>query len=192
MQEKLYFAEKPLSLGLANLDHSGYLRNRTAVIVTGQLRSGNISFTSKNVSANTQFLGPDDPPTVILTQLALLLKPISEEGGVDVFMFVESSDQDKDYIWDGDPLTFRPKEGDTTACGPYADNILFQNTGNRFFCMVENEDKLMTKYLSQFSKWKRYIYHNIEGSAEVALRQYYSMYRANLACKQYSIANNVS
>jgi hypothetical protein len=57
MGTRLYYAEKPMSPNLKQMDHSGYVRNRTAVIITGQLRSGNVSFTSKNVSANDQMFG---------------------------------------------------------------------------------------------------------------------------------------
>ena len=181
-----------LSPDLASRDQTGHIRNRTAVMITGQLRSGNISFSSGRLHRNAALamFGSADPPTVILTQIEWFLKPLAERGGLDVFMFVDAHPDDLNYAWDGDPTTFRPRPGDTTACRPYSDHPLFHTTGSRFFCLVEPETQLMNGFVRNFSTWHHYTY-NSERLNEQALRQYYSMYRANLAAKQFAVANNI-
>jgi hypothetical protein len=183
-----------MSKNLSLYDHSGYIRKRTAIIITGQLRSGNISFSSGLLANHTiNNFGPDDPPTPILTQLVYIMKPLSEMGGIDVFMYVEASTEDSSYVWDGRPETFRAKANDTTACRPYSEHELFKRTGNRLLCFVGNEQRLMNLFLDKYSMWQRYLYNSKDGiKNEQALRQYYSMYRANQACKQFAVAHNVT
>ena len=196
LQCHLYYCEYwmafHLSPDLASRDQTGHIRNRTAVMITGQLRSGNVSFSSGLIQDDfqSQNFGADDPPTVILTQIEWFLKPLAEHGGLDVFMFVDAHPEDANYEWNGNPATFRPRPGDTTACRPYSDHPLFHTTGSKFFCMVEAETQLMNGFIRNFSSWQRYAFHG-ERMYEQALRQYYDMYRANLAAKQYAVANNI-
>jgi hypothetical protein len=184
-----------LSPDLDKLDRSGHTRNRTAILLTGQLRSGNISFFSGNLNPTfglTNMFGAADPPTAVQTQLEWLMKPLTEWGGVDVFMYVEAHPEDNNYVWDGNPATFKPRIGDTTVCEVYSYHPIFHNgTGNRFFCLVEEEVALVNTFIANFSTWTRYSYGQIPGMVEQAVRQYYGMYRANLACKQFAAANNV-
>jgi hypothetical protein len=182
-----------LSPDLDKLDQTGHARNRTAILITGQLRSGNISFASGNLKANANLamFGAADPLSTIQTQIEWLMKPLTEWGGLDVFMYVDSRPDDKNYVWDGNPASFRPQRGDITACKPYSDNSIFHNgTGNRFFCLVEDEVALMNQFVRNFSTWSRYSY-NSERMNEQALRQVYSMSRANLACKQFATAYGI-
>jgi hypothetical protein len=184
-----------LSPDLDKLDRFGHTRNRTAIIISGQLRSGNISFFSGDLKPTfglTNMFGAADPPSSVQTQIEWLMKPLTEWGGIDVFMYVEAHAEDSSNVWDGNPAIFKPRIGDTTACEIYSYHPIFHNgTGNRFFCLVEEEVSLINTFVANFSTWTRYSYGNRTGMVEQALRQYYGMYRANHACKQFAAANNV-
>ena len=65
------------------------------------------------------------------------------------------------FTWDGDPLTFEPTVGDTFACEVFSKSQLFNNTGNNFFCLVEEEKQLMTDFLKKNHLWDTYTYGKV-------------------------------
>jgi hypothetical protein len=85
--------------------------NRTAVILTGQFRDGNITILHRSIGGYDKqhgprtFFGGEDPPTPISTHLEYLLKILGEYGGVDLFMHIFATVQDNSY-WNGNPLTY--------------------------------------------------------------------------------------
>lgn len=87
--------------------------NRTAVILSGQLRVGNMSILSPNVrgymGTNIQkFFGGDDPPTPIATHLEHFLRVLGLYGGVDMFIFIQADHRmiNGSDTWDGNPDTY--------------------------------------------------------------------------------------
>jgi hypothetical protein len=56
--------------------------NRTAIILSGQIRSGNITWSSGKLQyeKSTLMFGPDDPQTPIQTMLEWFIKPIALYG----------------------------------------------------------------------------------------------------------------
>lgn len=135
-------------------------------------------------------VGVDDPVTAIETQLEWLFRPLALYGGIDVFMYVQAHPETKASDWNGDPDTYEPVVNDTFVCTPYSKHPVFANhTGNRIFCLVEPEVELMTPFISDFKIWKNYTYGAMPHLKEQVLQQLYGMYRANLAAKQFSVAN---
>lgn len=84
-------------LSLLTLNDSFNATERTAVILTGQLRSANLTIVSDLIkdNAHKKMFGIDDPATSALTILEFFLKPLAEYGGVDVFMYVEAHPEDQ-------------------------------------------------------------------------------------------------
>lgn len=167
---------------------------RTAICLSGQMRSANLSWTSGYIHENAAFrmFGPDDPPTTAQTIIEWLFKPLSQEGGLDVFMYIQVPPTNNNSNWDGDAFSFVPQVGDLTGCKLFSDNEVFRNTGNHFYCLIDAEVQLMTTDLRNFSMWqKRHPGYQNEKMNEQALQQYYGMYRANLASKQHAVANGI-
>lgn len=168
--------------------------NRTAIILSGQLRSANLTWFSGHIfqNINSRMFGKDDPPSTAATIVEFLFKPLALLHGVDVFMYVTARPETAStYSWDGDPFTFEPRVGDVTACNPFSNNEIFRNTGNRFFCLVEPELQLMTPFIKEFPCWKTYTYGKSEKLKEQVLQQLYGLYRANMASKQYALMTGV-
>eukprot|EP01038_Epipyxis_sp_PR26KG_P005261 gene5261-7310_t len=162
--------------------------NRTAVIMTGQLRSSNITWTSGQIlqNINSRMFGPDDPPTTALTIIEWLLKPIARTHGVDVFMYLTANPLFENTPWDGSAFNYEPKLNDFNGCKVFSDNPFFQGTGNKFFCQIEPESELMTPFLLNFTMWKTCSHVAMK---EQVLQQLYGLYRANLGVKQYMLAS---
>lgn len=170
---------------------------RIAIIISGQLRSGNLTWKSGYIRNNEarRMFGDDDPQSPILTQLEWIFKPLSKTHYIDAFFYIQAHPDTKLSDWDGQPESFQPIIGNTIACEPYIMHDLFSNksSGNQFFCLVEEEIQLMTTFLSQNPMWESYTYTSLgPHMQEQVLQQYYGMYRGNLAAKQYALANNVS
>jgi hypothetical protein len=70
---------------------------RTAVILSGQLRTANLTIVSGAIrdNAHKKMFGSGDPATSALTILEHLIKPLAEHGGVDVFMYIEAHPEDQ-------------------------------------------------------------------------------------------------
>ena len=168
--------------------------NRTAVMLSGQLRSANLTWAGGQVRRNREALmfGGTDPPTPADCIIEWLFKPLAV-GGFDVFMYLSANPSAKTSDWNGQALYFEPTAGDTTACEVFSKASMFHDgSGNRFFCLVEPEVQLMTPWIRNFSMWS----HRPGGYAteiynEQALQQYYGHYRANLASKEYSVSHKV-
>lgn len=169
---------------------------RIAIILTGQLRSANRSFTSGTLLENQHLrnFGPQDPPSTAATIVEWLFKPLARKHPVDVFMYLTSHPDHTNKDWDGRPETYEPEAGDTRGCEIFSDNDVFKNTGNRFFCLVEPEVQLQNDWIRTYPFWSHY-YTAVgppPNMKEQALQQLYAMYRANLASKQYALASGVS
>jgi hypothetical protein len=161
--------------------------NRTAAIISGQLRSGNLTFTSGNIkyTSKLKWFGAQDGKTPIETMLQYVIEPIARYGGIDLFIFVQVRRSDENIPWNGDPYTFQPKIGDRNICNLYAASPAFRNTSNRVFCMTQYEEKLSNIFIHNNPIWKDYIY--LEPHAdEQLLQQLYAIYQGNLASKQYA------
>jgi hypothetical protein len=158
--------------------------NRTAIIISGQLRSGNVSFMSGKVTEqrNAHYFGSDDPPTPIRTCLEWLIAPLAILGGVDLFIYIPA-DRNVSYnrLWNGDPMTYEPYPGDPAACEVYSQSPIFQaHTGNKVFCLIEFERELTDEFIARFSYWDSYFFHHTSAK-EMFLQQEYGKYRANFA-----------
>lgn len=139
----------------------------------------------------------EDPETPIATILELVLKPLALYGGIDVFIFTQIYPYNDTEIppsrrWNGDIATYEELYADYSTCQLYRSHALFHpSTGNKVFCKCEYEKPLSNAFIERFSFWESYYYGSIRESKEMLLQQLYGIYRANLACKQYAIANNV-
>lgn len=167
---------------------------RIAIIVSGQLRSGNLTWDSGHIHVNSasKMFGSGDPTTPVATIIENMLIPLSKEPeieGIDVFMYMTAHpDQPNSTYWDGVPLTFEPSVGDTTVCNPFSNHHFFHHTNHRIFCLVEPEVQLLTPIIEEnLNIWDGYTYRWVKGGKEQVLQQYYGMYRANLASKEYAL-----
>jgi hypothetical protein len=171
---------------------------RIAICVSGQLRSGNLTWTSGHIhqNAGARMFGDGDPATPVKTIIENMFKPLINLNhtieGVDVFMYITAHPgQPNSTFWDGDPFNFEPSPGDTTVCNPFSNDPFFHGTGNKIFCLVEEEKQLITPILeNNLYIWKSYTYRFTRGAKEQVLQQYYGMYRANLMAKQYALYTN--
>lgn len=173
-------------------------QTRIAIMISGQLRTANLTWTSDYIlhNAAARFFGPDDPPTPAATLVEFLFKEIMKQGyGLDVFMYIQSpadSGSSNSNEWDGSPYNYKPSPGDIGGCKIFSDNEVFKGTNNHFFCLVEKEIQLMNVFIRNFSHWSlRHPDYNNEYMNEQALQQYYGMYKANQASKQYSISHSI-
>lgn len=172
---------------------------RIAVCISGQLRSGNLTWNSGHIhqNAGARMFGDGDPPTPISTIIEFMFIPLVKDNptieGLDVFMYVTAHpDQPNSTYWDGDPWTFEPSPGDTTVCTPFSNHPFFHKTGNKIFCLVEAEKQLLSPILeNNLHIWQSYTYRYTRGAKEQVLQQYYGMYRANLMAKQYALYADV-
>lgn len=117
--------------------------NRTAILLSGQLRSSNLTWAGGQIRRNREsvMFGSNDPPTPAACIIDFLFKSLDRQGGgFDVFMFLTAKHDAKRADWNGEPLFFEPAPGDTTACRVFSDHALFDGSrGHRFFCLVEPE-----------------------------------------------------
>ena len=168
---------------------------RTAIIISGQLRSGNLTWrhkTTRRTQSLTMF-GDEDPPTPIETIIEWLFKiVISQGGGLDVFYYVQAHPDHNNSDWDGDPANYSAEVGDLRVCEPFKNHGLFSDTGNRLFCLVEPEIQLLTPVINSYPLWNTYGYGAKIPAREQLLQQLYGMYRSNLASKQHAIATGVN
>lgn len=178
---------------------------RTAIIISGELRSGNISFASNKIIVKYQSPDPlvshplNTPPTPIKAFLEWVVQPIAKHGGVDLFIYMpvyQTTNISKSVNWDGDPFTYTPYPGDTRACHLYSDNPIFAaHTGNKVFCLAEYDHILLDRFIKHHRVWSLYydkIHRYREYNAwEIFLQQEYGKYRGNQAAKQYSVLSNI-
>ena len=169
--------------------------HRTAVLISGELRSGNMTWRHKMLRRNQALamFGVEDPPTPIETIIQWLFEIIiSQGGGLDVFYYVQAHPGHNNSDWDGDPARYDAEIGDLRVCEPFKNHGLFNDTGNRFFCLVEPEIQLLTPMVNSNPSWNTYGYGKIIPAREQLLQQLYGMFRSNLASKQYAIASGIN
>jgi hypothetical protein len=66
-----------------------YPDHRTAIILSGQLRSGNLTWYAVAQNKARLMFGGDDPETPIKTVLEWLIIPYAIFGGVDMFIYIQ-------------------------------------------------------------------------------------------------------
>ena len=164
---------------------------RTAVIISGQLRTANITFTSGHMKKTREFFwfGATDAPTPALTIIENLFKVLHRQGNFDVFMHV-SADPKLNQSWDGSPWTYQEQLFDTRGCRVFSSHVIFHGTGNNFFCLIEPERELLNNFLSSKPQWETYYYVRKFGDLkkkEQLLQQLYSQYKGNLGATQYAL-----
>lgn len=168
---------------------------RTAVIISGQLRTANITFASGKMLRTREFFwfGSTDAPTPAGTVIENLFKILWSQGPFDVFMHLQA-DPLLNETWNGDPATYREQLRDTRGCEVYSSHPIFHGTGNSFFCIVEPEQQLMNTFIGDYSIWNQYYYivhGNDRKKREQILQQWYALYKGNLGCKQFSLSKNI-
>jgi hypothetical protein len=168
---------------------------RTAVLISGHLRVGNISFATDLIRSNnpssTAFGG--NPHTPIETVFEYFLEPLSRYSAIDLFLYVPVPEGTMpNHSWNGDPLTYQPYPGDYRVCALYSSHKIFtdQASNNKVFCKVEFETVLSNKFIANYKIWVSYVHRN--HGREAYLRQEYGKYITNLAVKEYAIASGVS
>jgi hypothetical protein len=72
-----------------NLTAPLYPGNRTAILVSGQLRTGNLTWDQVRPFKEKSWFGGDDPDTPIKTVLEWLIVPYALYGGVDMFIYIQ-------------------------------------------------------------------------------------------------------
>ncbi len=166
--------------------------NRTAVIISGQIRSANLSFATAEIipSKQTHWFGASDPPTPAASLLQHLIVHLANHTGVDVFMYVTYDSEHANYTWNHDIGNYNPSPLDEhAACRIFSKHPIFgENTDNHFFCLYEEEKVLMTPWIANYTLWKNCQHRSY---AEQVLQQLYGMYRANQAAIEYAFANDV-
>ena len=93
--------------------------NRTAILLSGQLRSSNLTWAGGQIRRNREsvMFGSSDPPTPAACIATFLFESLHKQGGgFDVFMYLTAKHDAKASDWNGNPLLFEPAPGDTTAC----------------------------------------------------------------------------
>ena len=170
--------------------------SRTAVILSGELRSANLTWASGMIKPShaSRMFGSVDPETPAKCLIEWLFKRLHEQGGLDVFYYVTASLTANASEWDGNPLFYQASLGDHRICEVFADPKIFnKRTGNHFFCVIEPEQQLLTNFLKNFTMWKgRGELYGSDKMNEQALQQYYGHYRGNLAAKQYALMKNIT
>jgi hypothetical protein len=63
--------------------------NRTAILLSGQLRAGNLTWSQVKYFKQKNWFGGDDPVTPIRTILEWLIVPYALYGGVDMFIYIQ-------------------------------------------------------------------------------------------------------
>lgn len=100
---------------------------RIAIIISGQLRSSNLTWTSPSILQDRawKFFGPDDPNTPAECLITFLFKELVVQGfGIDVFMFIQAStDRDSTNQWNGNAYDYMPFPGDTRGCQIFSKHI---------------------------------------------------------------------
>lgn len=182
---------------------------RTAILISGELRTGNISFMARahnyDYKNQREFfdywvhelggeLFVNDTRTPIDTVLQGLIDPVAKHGGVDVFIYIPVYSKTKvDPQWNGNSLTYQSYPGDLRPCELYSNHPVFgPYTGNKVFCLIEFEKRLSDAFISRpdsYRFWAQYAFQ-LSGR-EVFLQQEYGKYRANLACKEYSLSSGI-
>lgn len=180
--------------------------SRTAVMISGELRCGNISFNSPVLHVHDENhhhprykgkFSPTDSRTPIETILEYLLTPLALHGGVDLFIYISIPrdvpiNQTAIELWDGNPLTFQAVPNDTRICKLYSNHPIFStSTKNRVFCFTEFNRQLSNYFIRNSPGWRRYD-HQDPHDIEALLQQEYGKYMANLGCKQYVAMSKVS
>jgi hypothetical protein len=174
--------------------------HRTAVILTGQLRSGNISISSKDIRRyhNGPSWMPMDPHrhswpiandnrTPIMTELDNLIAPLALFGGVDLFVYLLVDRKVNSTSWNGDLNTYEPYFGDTRPCELYHRHPIFHNnTGNKVICMHEYEKQIYHKnpLWENNEGWR--VFSEYPLAQERFLVQEYNKYVCNRMVKLYS------
>lgn len=166
--------------------------NRTAVIISGQIRSANLTFKGGNIihTKQTGWFGPDDPLTPSASIIKHMLEQLANTTGLDVFMYVDYEPKNVEFQWDGKAASYQPSpRDDHAACKIFSNSPIFHNhTGNHFFCLYEQEKVLMTSWIANYTMWENCQH---KGYAEQVLQQLYGMYQANQAAIQYAHANHI-
>jgi hypothetical protein len=160
--------------------------DRTAVIITGQIRGLNFSWNSGLLDVDV--VGSPDAyfqPLYVQhmklnsserprdTIVERLFKPLMRTG-FDVFMHGTSTET---------PV-------DNSICTILMDPDIFNAvTGNRFFCLIERERTLNNIFLLNSPFWNGFTFGKELG--EALLQQIFSLYRANQAAKTCSARNGV-
>jgi hypothetical protein len=168
---------------------------RTAIIITGQLRAGNIPWSSPLLKRDygSKMFGPSDPPTPIETIFTFLIEPLAEYGGVDLFIYSQVP-RDESKAPTADDYASINKE----LCDLYFHHQIFQSkSGNKVICLAEHDQPQVNNLISSFPAWSSFMNTNeVSGDKliriERYLRQLYGQYRCNLACKQYEISMNLT
>lgn len=167
-------------------------RDRTAVIISGHLRSGNFSLDSNDFEYSDEDTWKINPlgvnVTVIHTVQEFLLKPLALHGGVDLFIYFMT--KRTKHKWDGDPRKFEHYVGDIEACKVYANHPIFhRSTGNKVFCQTAYEHERKDYFVRQYPLWQ----HGNEkyDGSEAYLNQLYGHYMGNMASKEYSKLSGV-
>lgn len=174
-----------------NFPHGRDKENRVAICLNGQLRSANLTWDRVLQNQHRKMFGKDDPPTTAATIVENMFRPIAHDHGLDVYMYLTAHPEHDGSSWDGRPESFEPSVGNPFACNVFSNNDIFNNTGNRFFCLIEPEVELMNPFVKHFAMWSNYTYNSRDGFNEQVLQQLYALYRSNLAAKQYAIANQI-
>lgn len=161
--------------------------NRTAVIISGQLRTGNstcadgilmpshqpcITYFSMDIKSSDGFAYN----TPIGTQLLYLILPLSRQGGVDVFLFAQTTS------------TFQ--ETADEICNLYSRHSVFNSSsGNNIFCFQDTEEEELPPFVESSSTdiWYTYQFGYRVPKMKTLIRQLYGLYRGNEYSKQHSI-----
>lgn len=167
--------------------------NRTAIMISGEIRSGNISFNSGMLTDSKEhikrYFHGNDTRTVIDTLLENMMTPIALIGGLDLFIhiYVECHRFNASYRrWDGSAWSYRPYLGDTAICQLYSKHPIFhRETGNQVICFSQCTRELSNVFIANRSDWKAFGLYNRD-ALEPFLQQEMGKYEINRLVKEYS------
>ena len=159
--------------------------NRTAVCITGQVRSTNLPWEGDFI-----WFGPrikqlkhrDGTPGDTIIENVFSVLAIH---GFDVFMNVATT---------GEGSVLQPIVGDKSVCSSLHDETIFstnRTNPNNFFCQVEKSYSHLNTFVKSYPNWRNYIYKDNEAEHEFLLQQMYDIHRCNEGIRQYSASTGV-
>ena len=159
--------------------------NRTAVCITGQVRSTNLPWEGDFIWFGPHvrhFRHRDGTPgdTIIENVFSVLAL-----DGFDVFMNVATT---------GEGTVLQPIVGDKSVCSSLHDKTIFSTNGtnpNNFFCQVDKSFSHLNNFVKSYPNWRKYVYKDNEAEHEFFLQQLYDIYRCNEGIRQYSASTGV-
>ena len=154
--------------------------NRTAICMSGQLRSHNISFHSGKIHIEKNYAHLENSSQTVASTIINEVFSVLDHTGFDVFMYLEAP-MNSTLVG---PLKTEPDSPDDySGCTTLSSSKYFdEHHNNKFFCRVSEELSLANLWLSKLPSLGSYA---MPGYQSGLLTQLYGMKQCNEAIMQY-------